>query len=176
MGSIYAVPQVIKNLLSDDEREYIMKEVEDKFYISTVSEDYTLDEQVRVSESAWLNSDDPIVRNIIDRCLTHTDLPFTNCERIVVVRYRPDGFYRPHQDAFPMGNKRMYTVILALNDDYEEGETEFPNIQKKYKLNKGDALFFHTLDNYGMINSKALHGGLPVKFRRASSCFGSHRT
>jgi len=62
-----------------------------------------------------------------------------------------------------MGNKRMYTVILALNDDYEEGETEFPNIQKKYKLNKGDALFFHTLDNYGMINSKALHGGLPVK-------------
>jgi hypothetical protein len=42
MGSIYAVPQVIKNLLSDDEREYIMKEVEDKFYISTVSEDYTL--------------------------------------------------------------------------------------------------------------------------------------
>jgi hypothetical protein len=164
MGSIYAVPQVIKNLLSDDEREYIMKEVEDKFYISTVSEDYTLDERVRVSESAWLNSDDPIVRNIIDRCLTHTDLPFTNCERIVVVRYKPGGFYLPHQDAYENAkNMRMHTFILALNDDYEGGETSFPNINKEYKLHKGDALFFETLDNHEMITRKALHGGNPVK-------------
>jgi prolyl 4-hydroxylase len=57
----------------------------------------------------------------------------------------------------------MYTVILALNDEYEGGETEFPNLKKKYKLKAGDALFFHTLDNYELMTSKALHGGRPIK-------------
>ena len=53
--------------------------------------------------------------------------------------------------------------FLALNDDYEGGETVFPKIKKAYKLNAGDALFFDTLDNYEFDTSKALHGGRPVK-------------
>ena len=43
-------------------------------------------------------------------------------------------------------NKRLYTFIIALNDEYEGGETAFPYLNEKYKLNAGDALFFHTLD------------------------------
>ena len=57
----------------------------------------------------------------------------------------------------------MYTFILALNDGYRGGETTFPNLNKSYKLNAGDVLFFDTLDNYNFITSKALHGGQPVK-------------
>ena len=37
------------------------------------------------------------------------------------------------------------------------------NLKEKYKLKAGDALFFNTLDNYGLDTSKALHGGEPVK-------------
>lgn len=115
-----------------------MKEVEDNFYTSTVSENFKLDERVRVSESAWLNSDDPIIRNIIDRCLTHTDLPFTNCERIVVVRYKPGGFYLPHQDAYENAkNMRMHTFILALNDDYEGVKLHFQTLTKSINFIKG---------------------------------------
>jgi len=159
----YKKPQVIPNFISDEEIEHIKKEAESKFEVSTVSGNRTVNKKLRDSETAWLKLEDPIVHKVVKRCTSLTDRPIKNCEKLQVVRYRPGGFYKPHQDCFPNGNKRMYTIILALNDDYEEGETGFPNIKNKYKLKKGDALFFHTLDNYEMLTSKALHGGLPVK-------------
>ena len=59
-----------------------------------------------------------------------TDRPLHNCEDLQVLRYKPGGFYKPHQDTFSDDkNKRMYTFIIALNDEYEGGETEFPNIK-----------------------------------------------
>ena len=41
--------------------------------------------------------------------------------------------------------------------------TVFPVINKKYRLEKGDALFFDTLNNYECMTKKAIHGGAPVK-------------
>lgn len=161
----YREPQVIPNFLTEDERRHIMKKAEQKLHVSTVAEDRKIDKDVRDSETAWLDTSDPIVRRVMEKCVSLTDRPLTNCEHLQVLRYKPGGHYKPHQDTFDdmKGNKRMYTIILALNDDYEEGETEFPNLNKKYKLKAGDALFFHTLDNYELMTSKALHGGRPVK-------------
>ena len=161
----YREPQVIPNFLTEDERRHIVTKAEQKLHVSTVAEDRKIDKDVRDSETAWLDTSDPIVRRVMEKCVSLTDRPLTNCEHLQVLRYKPGGHYKPHQDTFDdmKGNKRMYTVILALNDDYEEGETEFPNLKKKYKLKAGDALFFHTLDNYELMTSKALHGGRPVK-------------
>lgn len=161
----YRKPVIVPNFISDEEIEHIKREATGKLKTSTVSRDFKVDESVRVSETAWLDLQDPIINQIAERCASLTDRPIQNCEKLQVLRYRPGGFYKPHQDTFSdtKGNKRMYTVILALNDDYEGGETEFPNLQMKYKLKKGDALFFHTLDNYELKTSKALHGGRPVK-------------
>ena len=161
----YQKPKVIRNFLTEDEIAHIKKEAESKLFTSTVSEDKTIDKTQRDSETAWLDLEDPIVNRVAQRCVSLTDRPINNCEKLQVLRYKEGGFYKPHQDTFSdvKGNKRMYTIILALNDDYEGGETMFPNLRRKYKLNKGDALFFHTLDNYELITSKALHGGAPVK-------------
>ena len=161
----YQKPRVIHDFISDEEIEHIKKEAESKFYTSTVAENGTVDKNMRDSETAWLDLEDPVVHGVAQKCVSLTDRPIQNCEKLQVLRYRPGGFYKPHQDTFSdtKGNKRMYTVILALNDDYEGGETAFPNLRRKYKMNKGDALLFHTLDNYELMTSKALHGGLPVK-------------
>lgn len=161
----YQEPRVIPEFLSDDERNHIMKKAEKKLNVSTVAVDGKVNRDIRVSETAWLELDDPIVRRVAERCVSLTDRPLGNCENLQVLRYKQGGHYKPHQDTFDdmKGNKRMYTIILALNDDYEDGETEFPNLKKKYKLKAGDALFFHTLDNYELKTSKALHGGRPVK-------------
>jgi predicted 2-oxoglutarate/Fe(II)-dependent dioxygenase YbiX len=161
----YKKPQVIPGFISDEEIDHIKKEASGKFSTSTVSGKRIIAKRLRDSETAWLELEDPVVNQVVQRCISLTDRPIKNCEKLQVVRYRTGGFYSPHQDTISdtKGNKRMYTIILALNDDYEEGETEFPNIKNKYKLKKGDALFFHTLDNYEMITSKALHGGRPVK-------------
>jgi hypothetical protein len=160
----YPEPVVMKNFISKEEREYIMKKAEDKFHPSTIRKERILDEKIRKSETAWLSKRDPVVRGILERCLAHTDRPFHNCEQLQVLRYKPGGHYKPHQDILSTDkNMRMYTFILALNDEYEGGETSFPNLGKTYKLKAGDALFFNTLDNYELDTSKALHGGNPVK-------------
>lgn len=162
---VYHKPRVIPNFISDEEINHIKKEAESKFSTSTIAANGTIDKTMRDSETAWLDLEDPVVNRVAERCVSLTDRPLKNCEKLQVLRYGSGGFYSPHQDTFSdtKGNKRMYTIILALNDDYEEGETIFPNLRRKYKLRKGDALFFHTLDNYELMTSKALHGGLPVK-------------
>jgi prolyl 4-hydroxylase len=161
----YVKPRIITDFITEDERQYIMKKAEKKLKTSTVSSDMTVDKETRDSETAWLELSDPVVRRVAERCVSLTDRPLVNCESLQVLRYKEGGRYKPHQDTFNdmEDNKRMYTVILALNDEYEGGETEFPNLGKEYKLKAGEALFFHTLDNYELMTSKALHGGKPVK-------------
>jgi prolyl 4-hydroxylase len=56
----------------------------------------------------------------------------------------------------------MYTFIVCLNDDFEGGETKFPNINKSYRLRAGDVLLFDCLNNYEFKDFRAIHGGLPV--------------
>jgi len=160
----YPKPVVIENFLSENERIHIKQEAKSKLQASTVDKDRRVDEQIRKSETAWLSTEDPIIRSVVERCVNRTDRPIENCEQLQVLRYKEGGHYNPHQDVFYQDkNKRLYTFIIALNDDYEGGETAFPVIKEKYKLNAGDALFFHTLDNYGLDTSDALHGGQPVK-------------
>ena len=160
----YPKPVVIENFLSENERIHIKQEAKSKLQVSTVDKDRRVDEQIRKSETAWLSTEDPIIRSVVERCVNRTDRPIENCEQLQVLRYKEGGHYNPHQDVFYQDkNKRLYTFIIALNDDYEGGETAFPVIKEKYKLNAGDALFFHTLDNYGLDTSDALHGGQPVK-------------
>ena len=160
----YPKPVVIENFLSENERIHIKQEAKSKLQVSTVDKDRRVDEQIRKSETAWLSTEDPIIRSVVERCVSRTDRPIENCEQLQVLRYTEGGHYNPHQDVFYQDkNKRLYTFIIALNDDYEGGETAFPYLNEKYKLNAGDALFFHTLDNYGLDTTDALHGGQPVK-------------
>ena len=160
----YPKPEVLKDVVSKEEREHIIREAQTTLGPSTVSSDFNVDENVRKSETAWLSLDDPIVKSVCERCLKQIDRPLVNCEKLQVLRYKPGGYYLPHQDVLKdVSNDRMYTFIVALNDDYEGGETIFPNLNTSYKLDAGDVLFFHTVDNYNMMTSKALHGGEPVK-------------
>ena len=160
----YHNPVVIENFLSEKECIHIKQEAKSKLQASTVDKDRRVDEQIRKSETAWLSTEDPIIRSVVERCVSRTDRPIENCEQLQVLRYKEGGHYNPHQDVFYQDkNKRLYTFIIALNDEYEGGETAFPYLNEKYKLNAGDALFFHTLDNYGLDTSDALHGGQPVK-------------
>ena len=159
----YNKPRIFKNFVSHDICDHIIKQAKPKLEPSVVSEDRNLDENVRKSETAWLLPDDPVVKSIMEKCVSKTDRPIINCESLQVLKYTPGGFYKHHQDAFPgEKNMRMHTCIIYLNDDYDGGETEFPNLGEKYKLNKGDMLLFDVTNDWGFITPKALHGGLPV--------------
>lgn len=158
----YRHPRVLSRMLTHEECDYIMETSRRRLKPSTVAQSHDLDERVRRSDTAWLAKDDAIVQRVTRRLLKHCDRPVVNCESLQVVRYEPEGFYNPHHDAFREKNPRMYTFLIALNDDYEGGATSFPRLKKEYRLKKGDVLLFDTLDNYGLRNSAALHGGKPV--------------
>ena len=160
----YPEPRVMKNFISEAERRHIISEASKSLETSTISHNKTVNEDIRKSETAWLSKDDEVVRNVINRCLKYTDRPISNCEKLQVLKYKPGGHYKPHQDAFKDDdNMRVYTFIIALNDGYRGGETVFPNLNKTYKLKAGDVLFFDTVDNYNFITSKSLHGGKTVE-------------
>ena len=162
---MYEKPRVLKNVLSEDECKHIQDIASKKLQMSTVSMSRDIDKSIRKSETAWLKaSEDPVVDKLIRKCVSMTDRPLRNCEDLQVLKYKSGGFYKPHQDCLKDDkNKRMYTFIIALNDEYEGGETEFPNIKRRYRLEKGDVLFFNTLNNYECVTKQALHGGAPVK-------------
>lgn len=160
---VYHEPRVYKNAISPEVCDYIMKKASDNLQPSTISKDKLVDERIRKSETAWLGPEDPMIQKVMEACIANTDRPLRNCEKLQVLRYTPGGFYNPHQDAFKgEENMRMHTCIIGLNDGYRGGETEFPNIDKKYKLNKGDMLLFDTTNDWGWMTPKAIHGGLPV--------------
>ena len=167
MFHYYIEPEIIPNLLTEDEIEYIKRESMNKFTMSVIGGNRGqefVDSTYRMSESAWLESSDPIINNLMRKCCSRLKRSIGHCEDLQVVRYKSGGFYKQHQDCMNLyQNPRMYTFIMALNDDYEGGETSFSNLDIKFKLKKGDCLFFHTLDNYEDFTSLALHGGQPVK-------------
>ena len=163
----YRKPKMYHDFITDEERRHIIEKARSKLNTSTVGEDekQRVDNKVRVSETAFLNpKDDSVVERVMRRCLKNCDRPLKNCESLQVVRYKPGGFYSPHNDADKsFENDRKYTFLIALNDGYEGGETQFPNLGTKYKLGAGDVLKFNNLDNYGLITDKSIHGGMPVK-------------
>jgi prolyl 4-hydroxylase len=55
--------------------------------------------------------------------------------------------------------QRVVTFLLYLNDDYEGGGTEFPNVNWGYKGRKGDAMFFWNVDATGAPDETSLHIG-----------------
>jgi predicted 2-oxoglutarate/Fe(II)-dependent dioxygenase YbiX len=163
----YHQPRVYKNLFSPETCDHIRNLASDILLPSTVSEDREVDTSIRKSKTAWLDPrKDDIVRQVIKTCASLTDRPPKNCEQLQVLKYKPGGFYTEHQDAFDKDieqNYRLYTCIIGLNEEYEGGETNFPNIKKKYRLNKGDVLVFNTLNDWDCFTDDAIHAGLPVR-------------
>jgi prolyl 4-hydroxylase len=100
------------------------------------------------------------------------NLPFENAEDLQVVKYEKGNYYREHHDSFPFyesdflsqGGHRLITALIYLNDNFEEGETRFPVLDKNVKPKKNGAIIFHPLDiDNKRCHPNALHAGLPIK-------------
>ncbi len=161
----YKEPMVLPKVFTPEECDNIIKTAETRLEPSNMDTDFHVDKTIRDSETAWISPTESKVANkMIRKCVSYTDRKPVNSEQLQVLKYKEGGFYTPHQDAFyDEPNPRTVTAIIALNDDYEGGETEFPNLGKKFKLNKGDVLLFNNFTDWGYQTPKSLHGGRPVK-------------
>ena len=135
----------------------------------------TLDTKIRKSKSTWLYKDDPIVMKIMIKISNIVKLPIENAEALQVVKYDPNGYYNEHHDSccdghelctefIKRGGQRIKTILIYLNDEFTEGATNFPVLNKKFKPPKYSAVIFNPLaTNSNKCHPKALHAGLPVK-------------
>ena len=163
MFSVYQEPKVIKNFITKEYCDAIIRISKPQLKPSTVNNDVDnciINETVRKSKSIGL-VDEFINKPIIERCNSILGHDKSIFEPLHIVKYEPGDFYKPHFDCTPV-NVRVYTFIIILNDNYQGGETYFPNLDKYYKLGKGDALFFHNYTTNRLETKLSLHGGKEV--------------
>jgi prolyl 4-hydroxylase len=102
-----------------------------------------------------------------------THLPIENQEDIHIVKYLVGGEYKPHHDAFHIGTsyydgvmksggQRKYSCLFYLNDDFEGGETEFPEKRLKITPKVGRLLAWCNANEDSTVKQDSLHAGLPV--------------
>ena len=94
-------------------------------------------------------------------------------EAFAVLNYRPGEEASDHFDyldpAVPAYaeeiarvGQRVATALLYLNDDYDGGETDFPELGLRYRGGKGDALIFVSVDRSGAPDPRMRHAGRPT--------------
>jgi len=65
--------------------------------------------------------------------------------RLRLYRYQPGEHHSAHWDTvvhFEGGARSLLTLVFYLNDDFEGGETDFPELQKTIVPRRGSALLF----------------------------------
>ena len=160
-------PIVYENFISEEDASYILEIANNQFQESKLVGE-VLNKTIRDSKTCWLSKYDSVVEKIIKKASGFTHLPFENAEDLQVVKYDQDGFYKEHHDAccenneyckefLKRGGQRLATIVIYLNDDFEGGGTQFPNIGKTFKPKKYSGLLF-----FNNCNKESIHQGTPV--------------
>jgi hypothetical protein len=68
-----------------------------------------------------------------------------------------------YADEIARRGQRIITFLVYLNDDYEGGETDFPQLGLRYHGAKGQGLFFTNALANGQPDLRMVHAGLPPK-------------
>jgi prolyl 4-hydroxylase len=100
------------------------------------------------------------------------ELPVAWMEVPMVLHYAPGEEFLPHCDFLDATlpgpardlaerGQRVVTLLLSLNEGYEGGETEFPDLQRRWKGRAGNALFFWNVEPDGTPDRRTVHAGLP---------------
>jgi prolyl 4-hydroxylase len=120
---------------------------------------------IRTSDGStfhWL-IEDPATHAINRRIAALSGTSVDQGEPLHILRYRPGQQYHPHHDWLPPPNRRLMTVLIYLNEEYEGGETAFPKANLKVRGRKGDALFFVSALPNGNLDPMSEHAGNPVQ-------------
>lgn len=96
---------------------------------------------------------DRIKNKIFPILINDYNMDFSIISETEIVRYGVGGIFIPHVDSNKLKPYRAFTVILYLNDDFDGGQTSFPEINYSVEPSVGRVLIFP---------SHMLHGGESV--------------
>jgi hypothetical protein len=132
-----------------------------------------LSTETRLNRIANFNLAETNVLNLLvqSRMAATLGAPMPMLEPFAVLHYATGEEYGEHFDyldpAIPAyaaelaeRGQRVATCLIYLNDDYEGGETEFPQLGISFKGRKGDALIFFSADpGSGRPDRRTVHAG-----------------
>lgn len=173
-NSEYIHPEIIPNIITEKQNREILEYAKTRFSPSVVGGGLKniVNNDIRKSQTAWMLKENPIIKDLVQNICDKHNLKFENCEDMQIVKYEKDNFYKEHHDSFPFydpdflsqGGHRVLTTLIYLNDDFNGGETRFPNLNMNVKPMRNSAIVFHPLDKSNKrCHPKALHAGMPVK-------------
>lgn len=174
--STFAELYCIPNLLSSEQCETIIEESRCSMARSRVGAEHdktTVDLKVRSSFSSMLSveSTHPTVLHIHDLLFSLYGHRNLNSDPMQVHRYGPGQHFSEHFDyhdpvtraeRIAREGQRTWTMIVYLNDDFEGGETNFPNLGLKLKPESGMLVAWNNLLPTGEGNEYTLHESLPI--------------
>jgi prolyl 4-hydroxylase len=174
INSEYIPPEIIHNILTEEQNREILEFASTRFLPSVVGGGLknVVDGIARKSQTAWMPKENPIIKELIQSICDKHNLSFENCEDMQIVKYEKDNYYKEHHDSFPFyepdfisqGGHRVLTTLIYLNTDFEGGETCFPNLNLTIKPLRNSAVIFHPLDKSNKkCHPKALHRGNSIK-------------
>ena len=163
MFTFYDEPKVIKKLLTHEECDFLINHNNESLKKTSFSRSESDICDVK-SLFKRISKHEDRIKSLTDRCVNLGNFTHGNLEDLVVMNYKQGGFILEHLDPTPdLPNIRTHTIIMYLNDNYTGGETHFKNINKTFKLEKGDALFFSSVNSDNKITNLSMHEGKPVK-------------
>ena len=164
---------VSDDFFSQEQCEQLIQASRNLFQRSTVTGNGTehIISHRRTSQSAFLRElDEKFKQDITNKCIRLLgNRPYHEFEGIQCVCYQIGEEFKAHFDA-GKGMKRLYTILVYLNENIEGGETYFPMLDLKIKPKTGRAVLFHNLDHSGSIDRFSFHAGLPVKNGEKIAC------
>lgn len=142
---------------------------------NTDGKDTEVRTEFRKSKQAWLpNSYDKIVMKIAKFSEKITGIPKENQEELQVAKYEENGKFIEHYDSCIYEDKaycdkvnhysgeRRTTLLIYLNDDFKEGQTEFVEVGLKIKPEVGKGILFWSTDHNDNLFVKSKHKGNSV--------------
>lgn len=164
-------------LLRPDECRYLVEAVRPyqhpSFVLDPVSGE-TLRSTLRTSKTATVHpfQQDLVMHMINQRISDAAGLRLEQGEMLGVLMYEVGEQYRPHFDfldptagsssQFGSAGQRIATLLVALNDDFDGGETYFLSNQLSWRGKTGDSLLFWNVDDAGKPDMSTRHAGNPV--------------
>lgn len=132
----------------------------------------TNDMRTNTGTGFGLRDSDLVITLLRARIARASEIAFAFFEPVNVLHYDPGQKFDLHfdyidpevghfaQDLAQRG-QRQATALIYLNDAYEGGETDFPEIGYSFKGDVGDLLVFYNVDADGRPDPRTLHAGTP---------------
>jgi predicted 2-oxoglutarate/Fe(II)-dependent dioxygenase YbiX len=113
---------------------------------------------IRVRDKSLLTYLDNNIFNVIQQTVREyfeKEIVYREEWKLGYYKGSDNGFYRPHRDTQGLPTHREVSIVIAASDpsEYEGGELHFPELNREFKLEKGQAILF---------DSNTLHGVQPV--------------